>query len=235
MHSSQSSKNKSIREGSRLSRRLSICVSYQKVVNVFRLNLVFGVYSAVELVEFCDATPWSLAFRGSCCRRPQRRCNSALETSRRLPLPTNCTHCNQYNTNWLAFLMELKRLSCKAEHVLKVLFTLMETSDQKDERSKPGTFLTKWCCSHHPVHQIYSVSRYWNGSPIAHNLLLFVLRLSSMQPSGVSPKKIYEPWIEVSEFPEGPATCHLCTGCLGFPLSSSCKLLLPVPHAAIHI
>jgi hypothetical protein len=119
MHSSQSSKNKIIREGSRPSRRLSFCVSYQKVVNVFRFNLVFGVYSAVELAEFCDATPWSLAFRGSCCRRPQRRCNSALEvTSRRLLLPTNCT-------DRLAFLMEVKCLSCKAEHVLKVLFTLM--------------------------------------------------------------------------------------------------------------
>jgi hypothetical protein len=100
MHSSQSSKNKSTREGLRPSRRLSICVSYQKVVNVFRLNLLFGVYSAVEFAEFCDATPWSLAFRGSCCRRPQRRCNSGLEvTSERLPLPTNCTGCNQYNTN----------------------------------------------------------------------------------------------------------------------------------------
>ena len=100
MHSSQSSKNKSIKEGSRPSRRLSVCVLYQKVVNVFRLNLVFGVYSAVEFAEFYDATPWSLAFRRSCSRRPQRRCNSALEvTSRRLPLPTNCTDCNQYNTN----------------------------------------------------------------------------------------------------------------------------------------
>jgi hypothetical protein len=43
--------------GLKMPQVLSVCVSYQKIVKVFRLNLVFGVYSAVEFAEFCDATP----------------------------------------------------------------------------------------------------------------------------------------------------------------------------------
>jgi hypothetical protein len=48
-------------------------------------------------------------------------------------------------------------------------------------------------------------------------------------------------WLEVGVYPEGPATGHLDTGFLGFPLSykqmlrwfQSSKLLLRASHAAL--